>query len=115
MVRWLREAGDGLSPHELAERAGVTRGTITGLLDGLERSGHVQRHAHDGDRRKLIVKLTPAGQTLAGELVGTHSRWIASLFSGFEAEERALLSRLLAKAYARTDAGMRAAHPTAAA
>ncbi len=101
----LSEARDGLSPHELAERAGVTRGTITGLLDGLERSGHVQRHAYDGDRRKLIVKLTPTGQELAGSLVGEHSHWIGSLFSGFQEEERALLSRLLAKAYARTDTG----------
>jgi DNA-binding MarR family transcriptional regulator len=34
----------GLAPHELAKRAGVTRATVTGLLDGLERDGFLSRH-----------------------------------------------------------------------
>lgn len=101
----LENASDGLSPHELAEQAGVTRGTITGLLDGLERDGHLQRLSHGADRRKITVQLTEAGRRLARELTDMHSRWIASLFSGFSAEEQALLSRLLVKAYAATDIG----------
>ncbi len=98
-------AGDGLSPHELAEQAGVTRGTITGLLDGLERDGHLRRLSHGADRRKITVQLTDSGRKLARELTEVHSRWIASLFSGFSAEERVLFSRLLNKAHAATDIG----------
>lgn len=101
----LSDTKDGLSPHELAEQAGVTRGTITGLLDGLERDGHVDRLSHDEDRRKLVVRLTPKGRRLARELTATHGRWIASLFSDFSETERTSLRRLLAKAYVRTDAG----------
>lgn len=101
----LSDTKDGLSPHELAEQAGVTRGTITGLLDGLERDGHVDRHSHGEDRRKLVVRLTPKGRRLARELTATHGRWIASLFSDFSEAERASLRRLIAKAYAGTDAG----------
>eukprot|EP01034_Spumella_vulgaris_P017990 gene17990-22966_t len=37
----LHQMAEGLSPHELADRAGVTRATVTGLLDGLERDGFV--------------------------------------------------------------------------
>src|SRR5688572_7998896 len=33
----LDAADDGLAPNALAEQAGVTRATVTGLLDGLER------------------------------------------------------------------------------
>lgn len=101
----LAKTDDGLSPYELADQAGVTRGTITGLLDGLERSGHVRRVSHAVDRRKLVVQVTPEGRSVARELVAEHSRWIGSLFSNFSKSERDLLSRLLAKAYARTDAG----------
>ena len=34
------------TPSELASFMGVTRGTVTGLLDGLERSGLVSREPH---------------------------------------------------------------------
>lgn len=37
----LHDRSEGLAPHELATRAGVTRATVTGLLDGLERDGYV--------------------------------------------------------------------------
>src|SRR5437867_3569885 len=48
MALWgsCRRAGDRiapLSPAELAERTGVTRATITGLVDTLERDGLVTR------------------------------------------------------------------------
>lgn len=86
---------DGLSPHELASRAGVTRATITGLLDGLERDGLVARHDDKTDRRKVSVRLTFQGQALAGDLFAEHTRWIASLFSGVDQDQRDALSDLL--------------------
>lgn len=86
---------DGLSAHELAERAGVTRATITGLLDGLERDGLVSRHAHAEDRRKITVRLTDSGQAVARGLFDEHALWIASLFAGFSADERRTLSGFL--------------------
>ncbi|KAA9150109.1 MarR family transcriptional regulator, partial [Delftia sp. BR1] len=33
----LESASEGLAPNHLAEQAGITRATVTGLLDGLER------------------------------------------------------------------------------
>ena len=99
----LRGEADGLSPHELARRAGVTRGTITGLLDGLERDGFLARHADLLDRRKLLVRLSAKGEAAAAILVDEHAQWIASLFADFTAEEMQLLSSLLEKAWRKTD------------
>ena len=45
----------GLTPSGFAERAGVTRATITGLLDGLEREKLVQRQPYPGDRRRIDI------------------------------------------------------------
>ena len=101
----LARAEEGLSPHELAEQGGVTRGTVTGLLDGLERSGLVRRISHDRDRRKLTVRLTAEGAALTCRLTGEHGRWIGSLLSDLSETERETLRHLLAKAFARTDAG----------
>ena len=105
LLSLLRDVPDGLSPHELAERAGVTRGTITGLLDGLERDGFLARHADRLDRRKLLVRLSAKGEGAAATLVDEHAQWIGSLFADFTPEEMRLLSALLEKAWRKTDKG----------
>lgn len=93
----LRERPEGLSPHELAERSGVTRATVTGLLDGLERDDYLRRKAHETDRRKSRIILTAKGEAAAAALFDEHTRWIAHLFEDFTAEERQVLSGLLAR------------------
>lgn len=86
---------EGLSPHELADRAGVTRATITGLLDGLERDGFVVRCSGLEDRRKISIVLTDLGRASARDLTGEHTEWIATLFADFTAEERATFTGFL--------------------
>ena len=56
----LRDHGR-MPPSELGERLIVTRATVTGLLDSLERHGFVRRSANPADRRSLLVEITPAG------------------------------------------------------
>ena len=63
----LRDHGT-MSPSELGERLIVTRATVTGLLDSLERRGLVTRSANPADRRSLMVGITPAGLIVLGEL-----------------------------------------------
>ena len=50
---------------ELAERFGVERAALTGLMDRAERRGLAQRSAVPGDRRALRVTLTDAGRQAA--------------------------------------------------
>lgn len=101
----LRGADTALSPHQLAERAGVTRATVTGLLDGLEREQLVSRHSDPDDKRRIHVRLTRAGQTLSARLFDQQTRWIASLFADISATERQVLGTLLHRVWSRTDAG----------
>lgn len=98
---------DGLSPYELAERAGVTRATITGLLDGLERDGFVVRRSDVVDRRKILICLTVAGDALAATLFDEHTDWIASLFDGFDGPSREALSNLLQRVWRNIEADSR--------
>lgn len=100
----LHDQPDGLSPHELAEKAGVTRATVTGLLDGLERDGFVARRAGLDDRRKIAVVLTKPGRKTARALLDEHSAWIASLFAGFTASERQTFHALLRRIWRNLDA-----------
>ncbi len=100
----LRDRAEGLSPHELADASGVTRATITGLLDGLEKDGLVTRRPAYDDRRKLLVSLTVSGKTLVETLFVEHAEWISSLLSGLDQSERCLLSKLLVKVRTKTGA-----------
>lgn len=97
----LDAAPDGLAPNVLAERAGVTRATVTGLLDGLEREQLVARHANAKDRRALCIRLTPKGKRLASTVIAQHGQWIASLFGHLSTTERQLLTSLLGKVAGR--------------
>jgi len=101
----LQGAEQPLSPHQLAERAGVTLATITGLLDGLARDALLERHPDPDDRRRVNVRLTAAGEALAVQLFDQHTQWIGGLFADLSDQERSLLSGMLCRIWARTDAG----------
>ena len=46
---------------DLRARLGVTRATISIMLKRMERLGFVERRRSDGDRRQVVVTITPAG------------------------------------------------------
>jgi DNA-binding MarR family transcriptional regulator len=59
-LRLAREAKEPTAGH-LARITGLTTGTITGLLDRLERARFIRRERDPEDRRKVIVRLLPGG------------------------------------------------------
>lgn len=50
------------SQHQAAQRLGIDRTTMVGLLDALQAKGLVSRHPDVDDRRRNVVELTGAGQ-----------------------------------------------------
>ena len=85
------------TPAELADAAGVTRATMTGLIDTLERDGFVKRAPDPDDRRMMSVRLTPAGEKFLIEFLPGHFKAIAALMSPLSEAERKTLVRLLGK------------------
>jgi DNA-binding MarR family transcriptional regulator len=63
----LRDNG-ALAPSELGQRLIVTRATVTGVVDSLERRGYVRRTPNPADRRSLLVELTPDGRRVVREV-----------------------------------------------
>lgn len=94
----------GLTPSECAERAGVTRATITGLLDGLERDGLVRRLPYPDDRRMLSVQLTEKGRQLLSKMLPDHFCRTTGLMANLTDAEKKTLIELLAKVQAGTPA-----------
>ena len=90
----LRDRGP-MSPSELGERLIVTRATVTGLLDSLERRGFVRRSANLVDRRSLIVEITPAGLDVVQEVRTIIHRHEKALMIGFsDSDLRDYIERL---------------------
>ena len=57
-----------LTPGRLAELTGLTTGSVTGVIDRLERAGFVGRERDGADRRKVrVVPLPGASARLAAE------------------------------------------------
>lgn len=48
-----------MTAGRLAEETGLSTGAMTTALDRLERAGYAQRVRDDGDRRRVLVSLTP--------------------------------------------------------
>ena len=90
-----------LTPAALADRTGVTRATITGLVDTLERDGLVTRTPHPEDRRMMSVGLTARGEKLLAEIMPEHFRRMAWLMEPLSETERKTFVRLLTKVLTR--------------
>lgn len=86
-----------LTPAELAEGSGVSRATMTGLLDTLEKDGLISRQDHPDDRRMYTVHLTAKARRLLDGMLPDHYRRIAALMAPLSEPERATLRALLAK------------------
>gem|GEM_PF-1012083 len=67
---------EGMSCKELASRTLVTKGTLTGVLDRLERRGLIARDIHPGDRRRIHVRLTEKGQTVFAKVFPAHMAFL---------------------------------------
>jgi DNA-binding MarR family transcriptional regulator len=78
----LRDRGP-MSPSELGQRLIVTRATVTGVVDSLERRAFVRRTPNPADRRGLLIEITPQGLDVLARLrtlIHRHEKeWLAVL------------------------------------
>ncbi|WP_090033418.1 MarR family winged helix-turn-helix transcriptional regulator [Cellulomonas marina] len=72
-----------LGPVEIAKRLHVTSAASSGIVDRLERRGHVVREPHPDDRRRTRVVVTPSGRA---EVVAH----LVPMFTGLAEAEEAL-------------------------
>lgn len=95
VLSMLADAASPLPPNEIADRLIISRATVTGLLDSLERRGYIRRRPHPSDRRMILVDITEDGRQTASAfrpIVHLQEKdWFGVLR---ETEQRQLLSLL---------------------
>ena len=77
-----------LRMKELAEKIGVTTGTMTVMVDRLETKGLVERKPHPGDRRSYVVGLTAEGKRRFQEHYALHMKLTEAIVSPLSRNER---------------------------
>jgi DNA-binding MarR family transcriptional regulator len=97
-------AGEPLPPHVIGDRLLVTSGTMTSVLDTLERRGLIRRVPHPSDRRKLLIDITDEARGIVDRMlprVHGASRDALAVLSDTECETLVgLLERVQARLHA---------------
>lgn len=83
---------------QLGAAVGARPTTLTGILDRLEKRGLITRGARPGDRRSVLIELTPAGAETAAVVTRAmrdlEERALAGLPAGTVAAARRVLDAL---------------------
>jgi DNA-binding MarR family transcriptional regulator len=95
------EGDAGITPAHLADRLGVTRGAMTGLLQSLEAAGFVARESHRGDGRMVKFVITEQGKQKIQEYWPAHAKALCRFVNTLSKKEQKQLVALLSKLSAR--------------
>ncbi len=86
-----------LRMKELAEKMGVTTGSLTVVVDKLVKKELVRRNPHKKDRRSLIVELTGKGKEYFVEHNRLHSQLTEEIMHHLTEEESKQFEKTLEK------------------
>lgn len=93
----LREKGP-ITAGELSKLTGLATGSVTALIDRLEKNGYVRRQNDPNDRRKvIIVPLYENKEDVIDTYMPLHTAMV-KLAASYTDEELALISEFLGKA-----------------
>lgn len=79
---------DRPQPHLVADYLSQQSQTVTGVLDRLERAGHISRQRDLGDRRAVRLELTDSGRALVDAMSKSLKRHVVDVLKGIDAQQR---------------------------
>ena len=71
---------EGMTCKELSDKTLVTKGTLTGVLDRLEKKGLIKRVPSRVDRRSIFIRLTPKGDAQFQKVFPAHIQYMRPHF-----------------------------------
>ncbi|WP_035844585.1 MarR family winged helix-turn-helix transcriptional regulator [Kitasatospora azatica] len=96
-------AGEPLAAGDLAERAQLTTGAVTGVLNRLEKAGYAHREVDPGDRRRVRVVMADDAQARILQVYGPFYARIGALFADYTPDEIAVIADWFTRAKAALD------------
>ncbi|PHR28828.1 MAG: MarR family transcriptional regulator [Desulfotalea sp.] len=84
-----------LRMKELAERLGITTGTLTVGIDKLEKLGIVERRPHESDRRSWLIVLTDKGKQMYEQHHKFHQEFTSEISRDLNNEQVQTFTQLM--------------------
>ncbi len=82
----------------LANMLCVTKSTVTGLIDGLEKTEIVERYTDkEKDRRKIFIRLTQKGIEMFRQVFPHHLNKVAGLLEVIDKDESEVITKSIVK------------------
>lgn len=78
---------DNMPISRLSEKTGLAKNTLTGMLDRLETSGHIQRVYDPNDRRTVKIMLTKNAKSMKKKYEEVSMRMNKIFYKGFSDKE----------------------------
>lgn len=102
LVLMVLEFRGEMEAYQLAERVGISKGTLTGVIKRLEGKDLVTRQIHPLDRRRVIVANTESGTEMILRYLPAINATEADIVSSLQPEEMKQLIFLLRKLHRST-------------
>jgi DNA-binding MarR family transcriptional regulator len=94
--------GDPITPGRLGEQLNLSSGSVTALIDRLERAGHIRRDRDTADRRKVFLRYADQGAALARSFFAPLGSRNDEVMARFSDEELEVVHRFMAEMAAST-------------
>jgi DNA-binding MarR family transcriptional regulator len=101
MLLFYLQKNDGSSLTQISQGLMFENPTVTGLIDRLEKSGHVKRSDHPNDRRIYLVHLTEKGKKIAIRALPIVKRLNEEIKKGYSKEEIESFKKVLIGAFSK--------------
>jgi DNA-binding MarR family transcriptional regulator len=87
-----------LTAGQLAQRAGLTTGAATRMIDRLEQAGFVHRDRHPSDRRQVVIAVTGGREAELDSVLEPLRRQMQAVFRRYDADQVRVLFDYFAQA-----------------
>jgi DNA-binding MarR family transcriptional regulator len=95
VVLWVVWIWGEIETRHVAAEAGISKGTLTGVVGTLERRGLLARHGHPADGRRVLLSMTAAGSELMEKLFPEFNRAEQLVVANLTEPDKLLLAQAL--------------------
>jgi DNA-binding MarR family transcriptional regulator len=104
VVLWVVWIWDEIETRHVADEAGISKGTLTGVANTLQTRRLLKRRVHPDDARRVLLSLTPSGRRLMDQLFPEFNAAEAFVLEELTATERDVLTKALRKVVLHVEA-----------
>jgi DNA-binding MarR family transcriptional regulator len=98
VITGTQRSGRCPTPKVLTEALNLTSGAVTGVVDRLVRSGHVERETDNFDRRQVKLVYREPAMSVARDFFGPLGARMATVMAAYSLDELATVERFLSDA-----------------